>query len=422
MMRSADSVSLDSAGGRQDTPSDRWPAIYFLVSALIPGHLLNWGVEWAFAGLTAVAGAILYPRFHRRYPSVSAIGLSVISLVAALSTGSYAFTVATGRFATGPRDWIDLLRPFLAYFSCTLAFSFGPVRLRSIQRAATYVLSFTVLVASILIFNVPILRSVANFLYSDTKTAISATLLRISIPFENPNFLGLFAVAAFCLAVLFGSRPRYLLAAVALVTIGLTGSRTAWLTTAMIVVAKLMLNGARVLRPRRQIRRGGRMLRATLALGLVVVAAFYLPEIVQANQRFIDFAEGLAHLDLLRDPSYQERQAMRAQAGRLIEERLVLGWGALKQSDIEIVDNQYISLLLRCGLLGTFVIVLALGGLFVRHVVNGAKRLRAMEVVVLWVVVLAWMWSGSFAENVRLSVLVVLMFAASVSRYDESFT
>jgi hypothetical protein len=395
-----------------------WSARYFLLTALIPGHLANWAVEWGFAALTTALGAVLYPRFHRRYPAVSTYGLLTVAAITLVSGVSYVVTLLGGRFPTGARDWTDLARPFMVYFSCTLGLSFGAIPLVRMRRLCAYVLLVSVCVAATLVVDVPGLSGLSQTIYGSTKTVLSSTLIRLSVPFENPNFLGLFAVTALSCALLFGVRPDYGTAALALIAIALTGSRTAWLTSAVVV---LTFVGTVVVLPLAGWRstRGSRLAPATAAVIVTLIGARYLPAVWESNQRFLDFLAGLATLELLRDPSYVERQQMRAQAFTLISERLAIGWGALKQGDIDIVDNQYVSLLLRSGLTGALILVGAVWGLFRMHLRAAAAQRTRLHVVMLWLITFAWLWSGSFAENVRLAVLTTMLFVSTAHGHDQ---
>ena len=404
--------------GTHEVGRASWPARYFLITALIPGHLLGWGVEWAFALCTAVAGAVVYPDFHARYPVVSRRALLAIAILTLVPLLSYIGTLLMNRYATGPRDWTDLIRPVLVYFSVTLGFSFGRLTLTEVRRCTRGILAFSVVVAVVLIFRVPGAATIADTIYGSTKTAIGLTSLRVSIPFENPNFLGFFGVISLACALLFSAAPSYVTAGVCLAAIALTGSRTAWLTALMVVLlfagsTALMATG--IARASRRVRIA---LPFTVSVIVIIGALPWLQSVWENNQRFLDFIDGLLTLQLLNEASYVERQEMRLQAWHLISERLFLGWGALKHSDVEVIDNQYVSLLLRGGVVGLGAAVLAGAAALFTHVRAHRSTIQRAQALAVWVIVLAWLWSGQFIENTRLAVLAFMMLGATTADAD----
>lgn len=358
-------------------------------------------------------GAVLYPRFHRLYPRVSSYGLLTVSLLTVISAASYLLTTAESRFPTGVRDLVDLARPFMIYLSCSLGFAHGLIPIQRVRRLCLLVLLVSLFCVAVLILQPPVLIDLVNNLYGSTKTGISAFMVRVSIPFENPNFLGLFSVLTLCIALFFFKAPDYLLAIVAIIVTALTGSRTAWLITLVVLLAYSAESFFHVLR-------GRRLQWVVIASALVTTSLFAarnLPEGIEANQRVTSFVSALNTFALLQDESYQERVAMRSTAVALIGERPIIGWGAIKDSQVDIVDNQYISLLIRVGLVGVLISVWAFAGLLARHM-RAAGPARVYQVLLIWSTVLAWMWSGSFAENVRLSILIAMICASTVTHSE----
>lgn len=392
-----------------------WPRFYFILVALIPGHLFDWGVEWGFAMVTTIGGLLFYPRFHRVYPRMSTPGLCVISIITLISVFSYIFTLIGGRFETGPRDLVEVSKPLMIYLSCTLGFCFGTFTLQQARKSCAYVLFFTIISAGVLVVQPPILVDITQYLYESTKTYVTEFNVRVSIPFENPNFLGLFAVLSLCVAIFFGDKPDLRLAILAVIVIALTGSRTAWITTLGVIFIFLTIKSA-ALFSRRQLPSRS----ALITLGAIVLGGAYVaPGLLEENQRLIDFIEVLTNLDFSQDESYAERIEMRSNASSLIAERLFFGWGAIKYSNLSVVDNQYVSLLLRFGIVGCLIATAALGFLFLIHYSRLAGVRKGYHAVMLWIVVLAWMWVGSFVENIRLTILLTMLFASSITNHEK---
>ncbi|WP_240901465.1 O-antigen ligase [Thioalkalivibrio sp. XN279] len=382
---------------------------FFLVAALIPGHLFNWAVEWAFVSVTTVWGIFYFDRFARRYPQTARIALPAILAVTGISLIGYILTLSLSSYSTGVRDFVELLKPSMVFFSGTLALVVGPPRLEDLRRACFAVLIFGVSCGLVLMFEVPVLASVVEIVYGDTKTAFSTYYVRLSIPFENPNFLGLFAVLSLVIALNFRVRPDLKLALISVCAIGLSGSRTAWLTSSVVLVTFVANVVAAMVTNRRSLSAP----KLAIALVIPVAAVYFLPSIAESFQRVGDLIKMVITLDLGADQSYSERQALRDTAVRLILERPVFGWGAIKYSDLDIVDNQYVSLLLRFGILGSLIIlaVAAVGVIAHLRPLAGAKELKSG--LLMWLVLAAWLWNGTFIENIRLAIVVTIIFASA---------
>ncbi len=386
------------------------PRHYFLLAALVPGHLLSWGIEWAFASATTVAGIWCYPKFAARYPRAGRFGLLALCLLTTISLMGYLGTALRGRFPTGVRDVVDLLKPAMIYFSCTLGLSFASPSLAQIRNASFVMLSFGVVCGLLLIYGIPGLASVVDLVYGSTKTAFWEFSVRVSIPFENPNFLGLLAVLSLIMALHF--EPADLkLAAVSLLAAGLSGSRTAWITAALVVLLyclRLLWSSLAQFQLRS-------IPMALAALALPLTAAQYAPDAIESYQRLANLVEIVTKFDLSADSSYAERIALRENASDLIATRPLVGWGAIKYTDLDIVDNQYFSLLLRFGVAGSIIVALSALALLVSSLGSRqAKRPRA-SILLLWAALAAWLWNGTFLENIRLAILIVLVLAAVTS-------
>lgn len=385
-----------------------WPFAYFLIVALVPGHLADWGVEWLFASATTLLGICVYPAFSNRYAVVARVGLLLVGLITLASLVSYISVLIQGRFYSGLRDVVEILKPAMTWFSASLAFSFGAMKLDEVRRGAAYVLYVTLFFAGLLYFYPPVLGSAADALYGSTKTNISEFIVRISIPFENPNFLGLFSVLCLGLGLWFGSSPSARLVVLALVAIGLSGSRTAWLTGMLM----LLVFGLQYFFESISLRRSISLRGMLLIFCGVLLGVYYLPALAESYQRFADLIELVISMDFKSDESYYDRTILRQNAMNLILERPLLGWGAIKYSSVDIVDSQYYSLFLRFGILGVACLAMGAVGLFIKNVVSLPRRRDRRFLVFVWLVLAAWLWNGSFLENIRLATLVAIIFAA----------
>lgn len=392
----------------------RWPWL-FLVTALIPGHLFDWATEWAFASSTTILGVWYFQRTARRYPLGARIGIVTLFAVTCVSWVGYIFTLALATFPTGIRDVVELLKPTMVFFSGALTLAFGPPRLENLRRACFWVLAYGVICGLILMFDVPMLSSLVDTLYGSTKTGFSEFHVRLSIPFENPNFLGLLAVLSLAISLSFASRPDLKLAAVSLCAAGLSGSRTAWLTSVLVLTVFLVTVVVTVITDRRNLS----VPTLALAVGLPLAAIYFLPVVAESFQRLESFIELITSFDLGADHSYSERLALRENATILILERPVVGWGAIKYTNLDIVDSQYFSLLLRFGVLGSLILlVAAAAGVFANlRPLAGTRDLKSG--VLMWLVLAAWLWNGTFIENIRLAILITIIFASASRAHAE---
>lgn len=392
-----------------------WPG-FFLVTALIPGHLFDWAVEWAFASCTTVLGILAFHRFQARAPLPAQFGLLTVLFASYVSLIGFVGTLAIASLPTGLRDVVDLLKPCMVFFSCSLAFAEGAPSLQSIRRGCFIVMCFAVITGIVLMLEVPVLGALMDSVYGSTKTGFSEFRVRLSIPFENPNFLGLLSVLSLFIALNFSEKTDVKLALVSLVAAGLSGSRTAWATALLVLLVFLLRMAGSVLTLRLPLRRV--IPAVALAVLTATAAARFESDMVESYQRLANFVDLIESMDLSADESYAERIALRDNASDLISQRPFTGWGALKYSNLAIVDSQYYGLLLRFGVLGVVVLslyVLGLLALTLKSLGGAGYRAQAM---VMWLVLAVWLWNGSFMENIRMAILIVLIFT-SIIRPDE---
>lgn len=394
----------------------RWPVTFLLVACLIPGHLLGWAVEWTFVFASAALGVWSFPQFSQRYPAVARGGLITVGTLTAIAAGGYVITALGGRFDSGPRDIIDIFKPVLVFFVCTAALAFGRPTLQSVRNALVIVLLYSIAVFLVMYLRIPGFFDLAQWLYSDTKTNIGEYIVRLSIPFENPNFLGLVAVLALILGLNFSAKPAGLLVVCALVVAGLSGSRTAWLTSAVVLLCYMVGHLATLAATRRL-----PSVASVLMICLLIGGAVYLlPGLSESYDRLSSLLDLLVTLDFSQDASYAERIAMRQEGLQLMAERPWFGWGAYKYSIVEVLDNQYFALMLRYGIVGVGVLLISMTFLFLRYRATMAEPGLAFPAYVMWLVVMGWLWNGNFIENIRIAVIITMVFVATTNRLQDA--
>jgi len=384
----------------------------FLLTALIPGHLFSWGIEWAFAVATTVLGAVTFHRMIRRHPFGACNGLWMLVLLTSVSLVGYIMTLVLANIPTGIRDAVEIIKPAMVFFSCAYVLSVGVPTVDELRGACFAVLAFGVMCALILILEIPVLSAAVDAVYGTTKTAFSAYYVRLSIPFENPNFFGLFAVLSLMLALNFKAQPDVKLVVLSLIAVGLSGSRTAWLTSSLILFVFVLGVARGLLMASRRLT--GFHLFVGVALPVIIVAMF--PLAVESVQRVEDFLNLIIEFDLAADESYAERVALREMTTALIRERPIFGWGAMKYTSVDIIDNQYYSLLLRFGVPTTILLALAALAGAASQVRSARSGSRRNALALMWLILAAWLWNGTFLENVRLAMLITTFFSVASAR------
>lgn len=380
----------------------------FLLMALWPGFLLDWSLEWVLVITTTLFGAYLFLKnMEARINSINVI-IFLASLLVVEATFSHLYSQFYGKFNTGTRDYVDLVKPLFLVFSCLMPFRLGFYERDVVANSSIIILIYSLFAYFSIKLNVPIFSEVFNYIYSDTKLQLTEFTTRLTVPFENPNFLGFFAILSLHLALFSNAKHKIILAILAIIVVGLTGSRTAWVTGIIILFAYyvkgLVFHGFR-----------GRSRLVALMIILVsglAVSAEYFVDFIDDYQRLANLYDALINRDLSRDSSYGDRVELRLGALKLIQERPFFGHGAVKYSGFDVVDNQYYGIVLRYGFFGASLIFTA----FALYLFALFKRItnvdQAYGLFIYFLIVLAWLWAGNFIENIRLSVLLIYFLSA----------
>lgn len=389
----------------------------FLIVALIPGFLFDWALEFALVLVLTIAGMYQYFNSPWSRSTMARLGflLAVYLVFQALCT--LFFTQIAVRFDTGGRDLVDIVKPFFLFFACLLPFTLAGTHKKTIHVCAALVLCYSIFCFLCIKLNVPVVSTLLNALYSATKLQITDYTVRLTMPFENPNFLGVFAVLSLYIGLHFGKKVTWFLAIPALMVVGLSGSRTAWILGAVTVLIFLLEGTFAIFDKKRRL--------SPWAIGLVIVAVVVAAQasagFIEEYKRLADLISVLSDFDLSKDESYADRNILREGALALILERPLLGWGALKYSGYDVVDNQFFGLALRYGFVGLMVIAGYWGLAFVRHWRRMERTREKVHLALFYLIILAWLWTGSYLENVRLVVLVMMLLLSirgETERYE----
>lgn len=401
---------------------------------LVPGHLGSYLVERA-AIAALIALLVIRVATTRQVPLPQLrVAAPPLVLVALLWGAGVIYTGATLWHQGHEPQWQELGRfpTYLALFALLLILSAnGPVR--ATRWAVRTAIFYSAGVLLVLRLDLPLLGSVADFLYGATKMRWNAESgTRFSAPFENPNYLAFFLVvgAAYLFATERVHGDDAVAGRIAMFVAGgllaLTGSRSGYiagmvalLSLLAVTVHRWLTDGGGGLGPRKRRRRVINAIVLIAGLALVALAA---PLVAELQSSRLDVLEQLATAGADSGASRLALASIDASvSGRLsnwqgalsaLQSSPVIGTGAWAS---EIVDSQFLIWAARVGLVGTAAI-LAFWGYLIVGALRGDRcrdaRWSTWVIVVPAIVMLA---AGAFVSNFRLFFfLASLMLSLAV--------
>lgn len=386
-------------------PKTAW-AVWVVM--FVPGHLAGWGVEWAWLSTHLVLATMGLTAHRGRLHSAAGVAPAGWFLLAATCTllACLSMSIAHVWFHAPiiVGDLWDLLR-FLIYvpLALSIGLTIGPDSLRSVDAALKAVVLFNLATAAVLLLRIPGLEDVVLLLYGDAKVQYEEGFIRIGIPFANPNFAAL--VFILFLAYFLYFRPSLTFAALTVIALLLTGSRSGWIAA----VPVLLLAYARLIRRAATLRSPGA---GVLLLGLHLAPLLYVKELVQ-------FAESLNRLRELAD-------ALQASGIRDVKTADVrfevfevfydfisrspwLGWGPGRGLGLAIADSQYLAWAALFGIPAAVLVSLFFAWLFVGPLFRVRREGYGMPLVAVCASFMLMLAAGDFMKNFRLFFVAVLM-------------
>ena len=393
------------------------------VAVFIPGHLYGWLVERSYSALLLMIAIASFAAAAGRSPlnyigrrnNIILLGLFIITVLyvfaAVLTTMSSAYGMAV-------RDILDFPRYIIIGAVFVIMGNADPDRLRAAsEKLIIFSLSFSLVVLLMYIVDVPLLSNMVRWLYEDTKTAITfPRWVRLAAPFENPNFLAFYTVLCFSYALFFASgKRRFVLTALALVVLIVTGSRSGWVAAAVLIAglfARVLLG---VFNTRRSILRQDILFLILFALITSCLLWFLYPYLLE-SARVKMVVSALEDGGLSHERNVSGRLDMIVEAFRLFVQRPIIGWGPLKEGGLAVIDNQYSLVLARLGFVG-FILIMGI----MLYVFSGAVKFAhtwadKFGVVFMWFAVALLLMTGAFLDNFRLFVLFVFFVVASTGK------
>lgn len=379
------------------------------LAVFIPGHLFDWRVELAF--IAAMASIAIFLLGRRGFPrSFGTLPIADVIWPIVAITVSYITAYAINRYVnpgiSGIRDYYEMLRfPILLSGLLLIDVDFSRRAIAALDTVIIASLAWIGVVFTAFVTQIPFVSGLLTGpLYGGTKTNIEPSFghYRMSAPFENPNFLAFYLVLSLTYLLFFSRhRFRYWTSLAALVCGFLTGSRSGWI--AMLIVVSLFafeLVGAAV----RQ--RNPRLIGQAIALALIAVGGWTIAgDSVLNSARVASTAEYLKSGQILEDPNTAARIQINKEAWELFVESPAIGTGSAKYSEIDVIDNQYMTWLLRTGLFGFVMLLLIFGRVAIAQVRAARRSNRQLGVASFWIGAGVMLLAGAFLENFRLMFL-----------------
>ncbi len=402
--------------------------LLFWVAFVLPTIGMAYTVERVFvvaASIFCLAELIITRRLPKRYlgTRVSAL-LMAFFLISFLYLSTYFYYLAIRQYDTGWRDLFEIARyPLIAVFSLytiSIQSSVRPEEL--VQRAVKPSIWFGFVCLVTCHWRVPIISEGIRHLYSDVKTWAKpgGGLIRFSIPFENPNFLGLYLVWALTALLFVERRTSYLTVLLTMILIFATGSRTAWVATVVVMVCWVIACSVT------QGKRYQAMIVLLVACISLIVAMYRgtLERIAQAP-RVVLIIDAMERGSILLEPNVAFRVNQWATlVPTVMTTSPLFGFGPSKYAYVSMIDSQYLTWIIRNGIVGLLLIVYVLGRLaFIRPAIQFMKQKRwysMMGVVAFSGSTLATLFTGAFLDNFRLAVLFLVYAVLIIGNPDTS--
>jgi O-antigen ligase len=376
-----------------------WLAIF------TPGHLYEWWVERTLVASVFVLSCLtlfLKSSAWESRQTTRRIG-AFFFLIQFFYMFSFIYSVAFNGIETGPRDYFDLGRHVFLWAFVAYVYNHYDERVRGATEAATtFSIYYCLIVAFCFLKFVPVLTPFFRYaLYAQTKTAINYMgQLRLSAPFENPNFLGFYMMQVLCYLIFFSrSTLRFLHCAGALLVIYFSGSRTTWAATTLILSAAFAAYayaGVRTLKLK---------LAVQLSLGVLVLvlAGVRFAPVVLQNNRVRALFEAVHKGGVQNEANAAGRLEQNLQVWDFVKRSPLLGWGPSKYAIFDYVDDQYALWGLRNGAIGTLIILAGLGWVAARLILSQRGDALATTGSVAFVSAIALaLLTGEFLGNFRL--------------------
>lgn len=384
------------------------PAIALLVSIFVPGHMFGWAIEWAWLAIVTLLGGLLILNQSNRTTLLglpASIWLVIHAALTAASVISIGWVMFRYHIGLEARDVVELLRfPLYGLFGlivAALASRWDPGAIDRIIRLLPW---FVLVCTAAFVLEAPIIFDLLSVIYAEAKVLVGLGVVRVPFPFENPNFLGFFAIIS--LAYFTFYTPSALYVALLIVVLFVTGSRSAW-----IAALPILCLGGVVTAWRFSVDEIGIRSIVTWALPFIVTTllAIFWDQLTYFS-RLAELASALQG-----GRGVQTADVRFELAGALLdwfERSPMLGWGPGRTLGLDVADNQYVSWLVNWGLVGTALAVAANLLLLGRLALIAQNMRELLGAIALTAALALMIFTGDFLENYRLYFVMLMMLQA----------
>ena len=209
------------------------------LALLVPGHMFGWTLEWVWLAMQLLLGTVVLLTNGRRLGETAGVPALVWAIIFAGVTLTGCLSAAYGYTRLGiglsEEDLVDLVRlllyiPLALHIGATLEHR----HVDQVVRLLKVCVLTNLVCSAILVFDLNPLSAMVLAVYEDAKVQYAIHHIRIGIPFANPNFAAL--LFSLMLSVFLFFRKSRLFAALTVVSILLTGSRSGYLAAAPLLV------------------------------------------------------------------------------------------------------------------------------------------------------------------------------------------
>jgi O-antigen ligase len=392
------------------------------IGVFIPGHLGNFLFEQIFIAFAIIWTflVLMTKSANSNYFGFTKLNIVYYFLILQLS---YVFSYFHSEIIfpsgkSGLRDYFELARYAIYLIFTFFIFFYYPRNSRNLADPIIRVtLFFSLLIVLIYIFKLPILNAFfEDFLYAATKDDLSKISIggrvRFAAPFPNANYLAYFLCISLVYLLFFSNaKDKPLLIITSLLLLFLTGSRTGWLTSVVILVS------FQITYIRYGLFQKGKFINLVLvtllscALVLLLFNGF-LPNVTRLTELTSAFGAG----DISSINSFAHRMEHNLFIWNSLQESLIWGLGPSKYSLTTVVDNQYLMWITRQGIIGVVIIAIGILSLFIHMLKFSKTTLHTYGIITFFFAVGLFCMTGAFLNNFRLFLLTIFLVAVIMDR------
>lgn len=391
-----------------------WEVVFYLATFL-PGFLLHFWLERALVVVVvAIAAVALAGHLGEPVRGGRAAGRLFWAFFCVEWLYVLAFLVSQSRFAPGIgfRDLIEVPRyaVWAVFVPGLTLFRFDKRIVERFEVAIIGSYLYSLFVFAAYVVHVPVLSSfLVGDLYANTKNAIQlGGWVRLAAPFGNPNFLAFYLVLTLAYWLFFcRARIRALAVVMALCLTYLTGSRSGWGASSIVLV----IFGASAIH--RLGVAGRRREAAAAALGVCALVAIAVlnHDAISGATRVATIERAIKAGEIGELSDVAGRINMTIHAWHLFTALPVTGWGGSKVGVASVIDSQYLLWLVRNGVAGTALIGVIIVSVFLSHWRKASEIAAKYGVVAFWGGAALMLATGAFIDNFQLGFIFCLLVA-----------